>query len=76
MKLKDWLDQEGLTQAEFAIRSGLDQPTISRLIREPERRKPGWNILKAVVDATAGAVTANDFFDDRREPEGQGATVS
>lgn len=63
MKLEAWLKAKDMTQLAFAERSGLSQTTISRLISEPEKRKPGWDVIKAVYDATDGAVTANDLFD-------------
>lgn len=63
MKLNDWLQQNGVTQQQFAAVAGISQSTISRLIHSPEKRNPSWKLLDAISKATGGAVTANDFFD-------------
>ena len=63
MKLEDWLKARDLTQIQFAEISGVDQPTISRIIKDPHKRKPGWEVLVAIARATDGEVTPNDFLD-------------
>lgn len=63
MKLKDWMARQGITQTQFADMSGISQSTISRLTAEPPMLNPSRKIVRAIVAATGGCVTANDLFD-------------
>jgi transcriptional regulator with XRE-family HTH domain len=63
MRLIDWLTENGISQAEFARRSGVEQPNVSRYANGS--RRPNAIVLKRIEHATAGAVTANDFFEER-----------
>ncbi len=65
MKLKDWLKSKGMTQAAFAKQIGVDQSTISRLIRgrgNRQMRKLDLDLAAKIEAETDGAVTAKDFM--------------
>lgn len=60
MKLRDYLDHNGLTKAQFAERIGVSEETIRRYVtgeRIPDKKK-----MSKIALATACQVTANDFF--------------
>ena len=59
MTLAQYLKREGLTDAQFAERVGVERSTITRL-RGGQR--PSANTLIAIMEETGGEVTANDFF--------------
>lgn len=59
MKLSDWLTETGVTQAELAARTGLSEPTISRLVLG--RNRPSWKAIDAIRRETGGRVTAADY---------------
>lgn len=63
MKLTDWRRAAGLTQARLAEQLGTSQPTIAKY--EAGTIMPGRRTMPRIVDATAGAVTPNDFYDVR-----------
>jgi transcriptional regulator with XRE-family HTH domain len=59
MKLAEYLARQGLSQKEFAMRSGLSTGTVSLLVRDMV-----WisrNAAQKIAVATRGKVTANDF---------------
>lgn len=61
MQLADYLLQHGLTYAEFARRVGSDHArTVERYAKGKQR--PNAAMMTAVVRATAGEVTPNDFY--------------
>lgn len=59
MKLGDFLSEKTLSQAEFAALIGATQAAVSRYVAGS--RMPRRNHLTRIREATAGAVTANDF---------------
>ena len=60
MKLKDWLSMNGFTQASFSEIIGVHESTIARICKGqwPERRT-----ALAIMEATSGAVTPEDFLE-------------
>ena len=66
MKLADYLARQGISQKEFATRSGLSTGTVSLLVRDMV-----WisrDAAQKIAVATRGKVTANDFV--QREAAG------
>ena len=59
MELKEWLNREGITGAEFAIMIGVKQPTVSRYLNRV--RIPEWRVARKIRDATKGEVTLDDL---------------
>ena len=59
MKLKDYLAERGIKQADFAVLIEADQSTVSRLLNGAI---PTQRVMKAIAEQTKGEVTANDFF--------------
>lgn len=66
MKLTAYLEQENLTQKDFAALVGCEQPTIGRYCagRVPE---PG--VMKRIILVTCGKVTPNDWFEEEISPD-------
>ena len=60
MTLRDYLQQEGLTQAQFAAKIGVRQGTVSYYVRG---RVPSTEVLSAIVRETEGQVRWEDFVD-------------
>jgi transcriptional regulator with XRE-family HTH domain len=60
MKLSDYLAANGIGDADFADRIGVNRSTVSRLRRT--NQKPTGETLEAIFRATDGAVSANDFW--------------
>lgn len=61
MRLQEYLDQSGLTRAEFARRIGVRHITVTRYCESG--RVPEASVMGKIIEATEGQVTANDFFD-------------
>ena len=61
MKLKDWLEANEIAPAIFARRIDRTAETVRRYIAG--ERIPDKATMPLIVAATAGVVTANDFFD-------------
>lgn len=59
MKLKDWMDNEGLSQAKMADMVGCDQATISRILAG-NGCTDEWK--RRIFDITDGMVTPNDLL--------------
>lgn len=64
MKLKAWLDQQGMTDADFAARIEADRSTVSKLKRG--KHNFSLDLMDRVVEATARAVMPNDLYEDAR----------
>ena len=62
MRLSDYLTRNEITRTAFAQKAGLTVPTVSRAASG--RTYPSLTTLRAIVGATAGEVTPNDFFDN------------
>lgn len=60
MKLADYILQQGISNAEFARRSGLSEGTISLLCKDESWLKR--DTAERIFRATDGAVTPNDFL--------------
>ena len=54
MTLAQYLEAHNLTQAAFAARVGVEQPTISRLVKNAKGPSPG--LAKRIEMATDGKV--------------------
>jgi transcriptional regulator with XRE-family HTH domain len=67
MTLTEYLSTHKLTPADFAGRMGKPVSTVTRLLNG--ERKPGSELLQAIVDATAGEVLPNDFFNLPPQPK-------
>jgi transcriptional regulator with XRE-family HTH domain len=61
MQLSDYLRQSELTDEAFGELIGRDRSSVYRL--KNGQTKPTADVLQAIVHATEGAVTPNDFFD-------------
>ena len=60
MKLASWLKSNGISARDFAARIGTTEATISRL--KNARAQPSFELAEKILEATAGAVTPNDFL--------------
>jgi 3,4-dihydroxy 2-butanone 4-phosphate synthase/GTP cyclohydrolase II len=60
MKLLTWLSMNGMTQTQFADMVGVHPSQISRICKGqwPERKT-----AMAIIEATSGAVTPEDFLE-------------
>ena len=63
MKLSEWLRSNDVSPADFAGRVGVHRSTVGRWIDPRSDAKPDWDVLPRIIEATDGAVTANDFLD-------------
>lgn len=61
MKLSDYLVENALTLDAFAAQINRSAATVSRIARGLNR--PDWETMEAIVRATSGRVTPNDFAD-------------
>jgi len=61
-KLRTYLFEHRLTQAEFAMRIGLTQGAISSFMKQ--KTKPSLRTALAIDKATAGAVPPSAWEDD------------
>ncbi len=59
MTLIDWLDEEGMSQKEFAEVVGVNKSTINRMINGTE--SPSSDEIRAIFLATNGRVTVDDW---------------
>jgi transcriptional regulator with XRE-family HTH domain len=60
MILYDYLEETRETQSAFGARIGRDRSTVNRLVNGKVR--PDWPTLLAILRATGGRVTPNDFL--------------
>ena len=60
MKLSEWLETNNLTASAFADQLGVSVSTVTRCMNG--QRRPEWPTLDAILKATGGAVTPNDFL--------------
>jgi len=58
---------EGLSGEAVAKRAGTSRQTIHRI--ESGAQFPSLTLIRRLIDATGGAVTADDFLPPRAEPE-------
>ena len=66
MRLADYLRAEKLTLAAFASRIEVGPMAVHRYAKAG--RVPQPDVMRRIIEATDGAVTANDFFDAPRRP--------
>jgi len=59
MKLRDYLKENGLTQAKFAKKAKVSQGVVSAIIRG--RYNPTFDLLTRISKATKGAFKPEDF---------------
>jgi transcriptional regulator with XRE-family HTH domain len=62
MKLHTYLYQNGITLTQFARQIGVTHAAVSRY--RSMARVPTQAIMRRIMSATAGEVTANDFVSD------------
>lgn len=62
MQLKTWLQDKGVSYAEFARRIGASNGKVVQRYAERERM-PEPTMMTKIVEATDGAVQPNDFYD-------------
>ena len=60
MTLSDYLASPGHTATDLAARLKVSVSTITRVAKGDQ--KPSHDLISAIVSATEGAVTPNDFF--------------
>jgi len=77
MKLQAYLAEHRLDDLQFATAIGRDRSTVYRL--RTGRTRPDWQTIAAIVEATKGEVTADDFMPapekDARPFTGRGAVA-
>ncbi|CAB4126958.1 HTH_XRE domain containing protein [uncultured Caudovirales phage] len=66
MDLRDWMTLNDLSNADLAAKLGVAANTVSRW--RNRTRMPRPREMKLIAEASAGEVTANDFFAPRAEP--------
>lgn len=59
-KLRAWRIEHNLSQAEMGNLIGISSVAVGRYERG---RMPEAAIMQKIIDITAGAISANDFFD-------------
>ncbi|KQS82161.1 XRE family transcriptional regulator [Methylobacterium sp. Leaf361] len=67
MRLADFLADRGIKDSDFAETIGVSRMTLWRY--KSGDRRPEWDVLKRIVQATEGHVTPNDFLDAQAEAE-------
>lgn len=60
MILDSYLTENGITEAEFAKRIGVTQPTVHRLRKKGQI--PSKELMAKIFVTTGGCVRADDFF--------------
>lgn len=59
-KLSEYLENNGLTQSEFASLIGVKQATVSRYLAGESIPEP--EIMSKIFKKTKGEITPNDFY--------------
>lgn len=62
MTLSDFLSQAGITERSFGDAIGVTQSAVSKYCKGLRRPRP--TVVLAIMKATGGKVTANDFLPD------------
>lgn len=68
MKLASYLDDQEISDSDFADRIGVSRQAVFRY--KAGERIPEKVVLSKIHKATGGMVTANDFFDMPRQRAG------
>ena len=58
-KLATYLTDHGIARETFAASIGVDTVSVCRYVLG--RRRPRWDVMTRIREATKGAVTADDF---------------
>lgn len=66
MKLRAWIDHQGMSQAEAADLLGVSEATMSRWISGKDR--PNWPNLAKITLVSKGLVSAADFMESDPDP--------
>lgn len=66
VKLGRYISREKITYEAFGKRIGRDHTAVSRYVNG--KRLPNRVTMRKIIDATGGAVTANDFLDEMPKP--------
>ena len=66
MKIKVYMVKEGLSRAEFSQTIGVTPTTLSGYCSGD--RMPSLDTVREIHNATRGAVSFADFFNDRLDP--------
>lgn len=66
MKLRAWIDHQGMSQAEAAGLLGVSEATMSRWISGKDR--PNWPNLAKITLVSKGLVSAADFMESDPDP--------
>ncbi|MBN9534836.1 MAG: helix-turn-helix transcriptional regulator [Alphaproteobacteria bacterium] len=62
-KLREYRKTNALSAVEMALRIGISQSALTRI--ELGQFRPAWKTMQRIAECTDGAVTANDFMDQR-----------
>lgn len=63
MTLAQYLNEHAISDADFAVKIGVNRSTVSRLRRgDHTGQLPSRATIEAIAKETNGAVTANDFW--------------
>lgn len=60
MKLRNWLDEKGLSARDFAARVDVSEGQMSRILRGLSQPSPA--LARRIDEATGGQVTPSDLF--------------
>lgn len=66
MKLRAWIDHQGMSQAEAADLLGVSEASMSRWISGKDR--PSWPNLAKITLVSKGLVSAADFMESDPDP--------
>lgn len=62
MHLSDWFSKQNMTQQALADNLGVTQGRVAQLL---SGATPSWSLAARIQEATHGAVTPNDFLQER-----------
>ena len=66
MTLERYLSEHGISRSAFARLIGVSPASVTRYVKAGEGgRSPRDAIMRRIREATGGAVTADDFLDQR-----------
>lgn len=67
MKLSEYLRSNAVSRREFAAKVGITEAALCRYISGVRMPRP--QIVRAIMSASGGTVTPNDFIEANPEPE-------
>lgn len=71
MKLREWRQEQGLSDAELARRLSTGRENVRRYQLPPDHpqfQMPRKDMMRRIYELTDGQVTANEFHELRRSP--------